>query len=457
MGRATRLTEVPASLWGHPSMVAALVDRDIGAVLRLVRDHVGWSQSVIAAKIDVSQSQVSPIVRGSCTVTSLSRMESVADGLGMTDQARMTLGLAPRWASGDSEAPGGSSGCSCTTAGGDGSSCAMHRRQFLGTVGTAAGVALTDPGQVTNLVRRRTASNVDDLTLEDMELTVDHLVQQIAVRPHHELYPLAARNWAAAERLLDGWQSLSHRRRLVELASQLAFYTGELHFSAGRYPAALQFARLTHRYAAETKNPVLRHAAVILQSSVAFHGGNYHRCAEIVERGARYETDYTRARSFGCAARAYGALGDEAATTQALASMTNSLVDSPQRPGHPPFTHTNSLTSKATSLRWLGDHVGSTVAARDALSAFEEENSPDRRVRAHAQVTLALALTMGDHPDPDEAVDIGTGLLDSPEHLIDTQVKRLADLRHALRPWSRTPRVAILADRITAQERLHHA
>jgi Helix-turn-helix domain len=458
MGRATRLTEVPASLWGHPSMVAALVDRDIGAVLRLVRDHVGWSQSVIAAKIDVSQSQVSPIVRGSCTVTSLSRMESVADGLGMTDQARMILGLAPRWASADAEVPGGSSGCSCSNAGGDGSSCAMHRRQFLGAVGTAVGgVALRDPEHIADLVRRRAASNVDDLTLDDMEVTVDHLVQQIAVQPHHELYPLAARNWGAAERLMDGWQSLSHRRRLVDLASQLAFYTGELHFSAGRYPAALQFARLTHRYAAEIKNPVLRHAAVILQSSVAFHGGNYHRCAEIVERGARYETDYTRARGFGCAARAYGALGDQGAATQALASMMSSMVDSPRRPGHPPFTHTNSLTSTATSLRLLGDHTGSTVAARDALSAFEGDSSPDRRVRAHAQVTLALALTMGDHPDPDEAVDLGAGLLDSPEHLIGTQVKRLTDLRLALRPWSRTPRVAILTDRITAQERLHLA
>jgi transcriptional regulator with XRE-family HTH domain len=204
MGRATRLTEVPASLWGHPSMVAALVDRDIGAVLRLVRDHVGWSQSVIAVKIEVSQSQVSPIVRGSCTVTSLSRMESVADGLGIPDQARMALGLAPQRASTDLDAPSGTSDFSCRAMGKTGE-CAMHRRQFLGALGAGLGpAASTDPTHVADLLRRRTDSNVDDLTLDDMELTVDHLVQQVAVQPHYELFPLAAQNWAAAERFLDG-------------------------------------------------------------------------------------------------------------------------------------------------------------------------------------------------------------------------------------------------------------
>jgi hypothetical protein len=336
----------------------------------------------------------------------------------------------------------------------------MHRRQFLGAAGTAVGgVALGDPERVADLVRRRTASNVDDLTLEDMELTVDHLVQQIAVRPHHELYPLAARNWAAAEHLLDGWQSLSHRRRLVDVASQLAFYTGDLHFSAGRYPAAWEFARLTHRYAAETDNLVLRHSAVMLQSSVAFHGASYRRSAEMLERGARYESRYTRARGFACLARARGALGDRAATTGALARMTSSLVDSPQpqRAGYRLLTPALALASGASSSRLLGDYARSCVAARDALAAFEADSRPVRAERAHAQVTLALALTKGDHPDPDEAVDLGTDLLDSPEHLTDTQVKRLTDLRLALRPWARTPRVDVLTDRITAQERLHLA
>jgi hypothetical protein len=113
-----------------------------------------------------------------------------------------------------------------------------------------------------------------------------------------------------------------------------------------------------------------------------------------------------------------------------------------------------AATFRATSLRLLGDHAGSTVAAREALATFDSERSPDRRMRGYAQVYLALALTRGDHPDPDEAVDLGTDLLDSPEHLTDTQVKRLTDLRLALRPWARTPRVTVLTDRITAQERL---
>jgi hypothetical protein len=335
----------------------------------------------------------------------------------------------------------------------------MHRRQFLGTVGTAAaGVALTDPERVADLVRRRTASNVDDLTLEDMELTVDHLVQQVAVRPHHELYPLAARNWAAAERLLDGWHSLSHRRRLVELASQLAYYVGHLHFNAGRYRETLQFARLTHRYAAETNNLVLRHSAVLLQSSVAFfHNDNYRRSAEIMERGASYETDFTRARGLACAARAYSAIGDGVAATESLAGMDSSLTALPEQSGQLPFTRASALMFRAGCWRRLGDFAGSVAIGHDAVEAFDENAKPAREEQAHAQVTLALALTMGDQPDPEEAVDLGGALFESPELLTDTLVQRLTDLRLALQPWFRSPRVDILTDRICAQERLHLA
>jgi hypothetical protein len=36
------LGEVPVELWEHPSMTRALVQRDMGVVLGLVREHAGW-------------------------------------------------------------------------------------------------------------------------------------------------------------------------------------------------------------------------------------------------------------------------------------------------------------------------------------------------------------------------------------------------------------------------------
>jgi hypothetical protein len=334
----------------------------------------------------------------------------------------------------------------------------MHRRQFLGTVGTAVGsVALTDPERVADLVRRRTASNVDDLTLEDMELTVDHLVQQVAVRPHHELYPLAARNWAAAERLLDGWQSLGHRRRLVELASQLAFYTGRLHFSAGRYPAAWQFATLTHRYAAETDDLVLRHSAALLQSSVAFYNGSHRRAVDLLERGDQHASRYTRARGRAFAARAHAALGDHEATSRSLHEMRVSLVDLSAQPGEIPFTASSALMFTAGSLTRLGDGSEATSVGRDAVAAFDMDPQCSKEEKSHAKVSLAIARALHAQPDPEEAADIGSRVSASPELLTDNVVQRLSELRSVLSPWNDIPQVAVLADQIAARERLCRA
>jgi hypothetical protein len=335
---------VPVELWMHPSMTAALTARDWGGVLRLVRRHAGWSQKTMVTRTGVPQAQISPIMAGKVQVKTLDRMEQFADGLGMPDHARITAGLAPRGTVMDHGV-----GCSCRDPGAEGRSCAMHRRQFLTTAAaTTAGLApvpasMGDPGQVADLVRARAGSNVDEATLDDLDLTVEHLLDQVAHRPHHELFGLAARNWAAAEGLLDGWQSLTHRRRLLELTGQLSFYVGRLHYSAGRYPQAWQLAALSGRYATETGDQVLRHSAVVLQSSAAFYGGNHRRAVQVLQRGNQHATNYTRARALACAARAHSALGDRDATLAALTEMRAAVVNRPAQPGEFPFTEACGL------------------------------------------------------------------------------------------------------------------
>jgi transcriptional regulator with XRE-family HTH domain len=252
VARDAVLGEVPLRLWAHPAMPSALAERDLGAVLRLVREHAGWTQTMISGRTGVAQSEVSPIMAGTRKVQALARLERIADGLGMPDEARMTLGLAPSGLAGDP--PGDRARCTCGSAEETGE-CSMHRRHFLAGVGSvvassAAGSALDDPALLAEVVRRRASSNVNDLTLDDLELTVDHLMRQVPVQSHHELFPLAARNWAAAEQLLDGWQHVGQRRRLVGLAGHLSYYVGRLHLSAGRYPQSWQLATLTQQYAA---------------------------------------------------------------------------------------------------------------------------------------------------------------------------------------------------------------
>jgi tetratricopeptide (TPR) repeat protein len=433
-------------------MLAALLNRDLCGVLRLVRDHTGWTQTVISGRTGISQSQLSPIMAGRVSVQSLERMERIAEGLGMPDDARMTLGLAPSWARTSDQALDGQPRCTCGRAGETGE-CTMHRRHFLGAAGSAlSSAALVDPAQLADVVRRRHGSNVDDLTLDDLELTVDHLVKRVPLQSHHELFPLAARNWAAAEQLLDGWQGLGQRRRLVELAGQLAYFVGHLHFSAGRYAEAGQFTKLTQRYAAETKDLVLRHSAVLLHSSVAFYGGNHRRAVEILERGDEHATQVTRAEARACAARSYSAMGNRDSALAALQDMQSAITDRPAQGVQVPFTEGPALLFTTACRQRLGDGPEAVATGREAVAAFGA--GPSRTYHAHSRVALALALATGDRPVPDEATALGGQVMDTAGPLAANVVGRLVELRDALQPWVRTPQVAVFGDGVAAQERL---
>jgi transcriptional regulator with XRE-family HTH domain len=454
MSRRPVLSEVPTRLWMHPAMTSALAGRDLGAVLRLVCEHTGWTQTVLSGRTGIAQSEISPIMAGTRRVQALGRLERIADGLGLPDEARMTLGLAP--AQIDEDAPGDRARCTCRSAGETGE-CTMHRRQFLAglgsaTVSSAAGSALADPTRLAELIRHRSGSNVDEVTLDDMELTVDHLVRQVPVQSHHELFPLAARNWAAAEHLLGGWQTLGQRRRLIELAGQLSFYVGRLHYNAGRYPQAWRFATLTHRYATETEDLVLQHSAVILQSSVAFYGGNYRRAIEVLERGARFSTRYTKARGLDYAVSAHSALGDRASAVASMAEMRAAVNEEAARPGELPFTEASALLSSTSCLQRLGGGAEAISVGRETIAAFDAGLGSSRNSHAHSRISLALALTTGTGRDPEEAAALASTVVTSPDSLTGSVVLRLVELRAALKPWGRTPGVAVLSDQITARE-----
>lgn len=77
-------------------MCAALDDRDIGGLFRLLRQYRGASQTQIGRTVGLAQSAVSQIMNGSQLVTAISVLERIADGLQLPDDARMRLGLAPK-------------------------------------------------------------------------------------------------------------------------------------------------------------------------------------------------------------------------------------------------------------------------------------------------------------------------------------------------------------------------
>ncbi|BBA99296.1 putative transcriptional regulator [Actinacidiphila reveromycinica] len=95
MTTATTRVEMPDWAWQQAAVREALRARDMSAVLRAVQKYAGASQARIAAAVDMTQSRVNEIINGRREVSRLDVYERVADGLGMPDDARRLLGLAP--------------------------------------------------------------------------------------------------------------------------------------------------------------------------------------------------------------------------------------------------------------------------------------------------------------------------------------------------------------------------
>ena len=87
---------VPDQFWDRPDTREALHARDAGALFQLVRRYAGASQTGLTMRTGIAKSEISAIMAGRRRVTSLERFESIADGLGMPDHARVQIGLAPQ-------------------------------------------------------------------------------------------------------------------------------------------------------------------------------------------------------------------------------------------------------------------------------------------------------------------------------------------------------------------------
>ncbi|MGH3908109.1 MAG: hypothetical protein ACRDTE_28600, partial [Pseudonocardiaceae bacterium] len=85
------------AFWSQADVINALRNRDVGCLLRLIGVYAQASQTRIGTATGLSQGQVSQIVGGTRQISSIDVLERVADGLAMPDDARMVLGLAPRY------------------------------------------------------------------------------------------------------------------------------------------------------------------------------------------------------------------------------------------------------------------------------------------------------------------------------------------------------------------------
>jgi hypothetical protein len=86
---------VPPEFWTRAEVVEVLCARDISGLFLLLRRLLGASQFRIGLATEIGQHRVSRIMNRQTRVGSLELLERIASGLGMPNNARALLGLAP--------------------------------------------------------------------------------------------------------------------------------------------------------------------------------------------------------------------------------------------------------------------------------------------------------------------------------------------------------------------------
>ncbi|NJC72635.1 helix-turn-helix transcriptional regulator [Planosporangium thailandense] len=321
--------------WSRDDVVAALRTRDIGALFRLIRRYTGASQTQLGIAVGLEQGYVSRIISGRKVMT-IDVLERIADGCGMPDEARITVGLAPcRTAADDTSTisagqADGSWQCAVGRAvefwGGD-----VERRDMLRYgVFSAAGYALpalqwftSEDDLPHSIAGRRTVGQPDVDMIREMTGTLRQLDNQYGgVRTrataarylYSEVAPLL-RDGRFDDR--TGRLLFSAVAEVSQLAGWMAYDSGEhgvaqrylthaldLARSAGDRPlgaeilaamshqatylgdarTAIDLARAARRTAAEAGIQVLVAEAAVMEAHAHARGGDGRACATSLSR-----------------------------------------------------------------------------------------------------------------------------------------------------------------------------
>jgi tetratricopeptide (TPR) repeat protein len=393
--------KVPAEFWQRNDVAVALGRRDIGHLFRLLRQYCGASQTRIGISVEMTQSTVSLIMNDSQTVTAIAVLERIADGLGMSDDARMRLGLAPK-------------------------EDIMKRRTALG-IGL---VSMISPSALTNVLREsaaealeftrdRTTSAVGSGTLDHLEATVTELARAYEWRPAGELFPVARAYRHRVEQLINGKHTLKEARELYVRAANLSDLLSDLAHDLGSHLAAEAYAIDSYRHADLAGHDELCAWASSARSSWSVFARRPDKAVAAAEHGLsrapRHSPIAVRLRAR--AARAYAEQGNLTACTESLAEAQNLCDRLPDESPSRFSTESRALTSclvdsiAAGCHNRLGNYREAQRHARDALAV--EACSPGEADLNRIELGIALA-GLG---APDEAVELGKQALSQPRFL----------------------------------------
>ena len=347
---------IPPDFWARSDVSEALRQRDIGGLLRLLRQWAGLSQTRIATATGIAQGRLSEYARDKHAMTAVKVWERIADGLDMPDAARASLGLASPQASppdGDSARP-----------------APEPEAELLRQIATARNI---DPTVV-----RALQSETDAIRLLDRRLgapavahKLDAHVSHIETSLRHSLRPGQRGPLAAVladASALAGWQAID----------------------MGRLPAAWAHFERATAAAREAGDPCLLAFAAGEQAYVLL---DLHRCHEALEMVRAASDDTHTAIPHQIRGWLRAAEGEMAATAGQESACRRALDQAAREIGYGPSGEDLPyLALNLTHLaRWRGNcliHFGDPEIAGELSAALDAMDGSFTRAEAGLPIDL---------------------------------------------------------------------
>ncbi len=359
---------IPAGFWVRADVTSTLRDRDIGYLLRLLRQYAGLSQTRIAAATGVAQGRLSNYATGRRTITTMAVWERIADGLDMPDSARACLGLAPRQPVAQLPASP--------------ADLAEQHTEFVRCI--------TNARSIDSTIIRALDNETDAIRLQDRRLGAPAITDKLQAHIEH------------VDTCLHYSMRPGQRDALAAVLSDASSLAGWQAIDMGRLADAWKHYERSISAACEAGNPSLIAYAAGEQAYVLAELG-YHQDALAMIRAANDQARTTvphQIKAWLCAAEGEmaAAAGEETACRHALDQAAREIEHGPSNE-ELPFLALNAVHL----ARWRGNCLvsfGDPDTADELAKALDAMDRSFTRAEAGVRCDLAAALyVQGEHEE----------------------------------------------------------
>jgi hypothetical protein len=480
-------------LWDHPDVRRLCATRDAPGLLRLVTDAADIKQARIAYWMRVDPSQITRLVNHEPTPTGLppattfQTWQRIADALNMPDTCRRLVGLAPRenlTHTADTDHP--------TTPGGDmrrpallklavagdgvsDSGPTTDRRDLLRYAGlgiTAVALAavvrpessggahpvagpLESPLEITGRVQSMSVTNVDDTTLDLLDLLVVDVIEQYERAGPAPLAPHVVQQRRQVHEIMQAQQHPRQRDRLFVVAAELSGILAAMALDLGDLGTARAYA-VEAFHLAQMLEPGrdLRAWVRATQSLIEYYAGRYSDALSLAQDGQRYAQAGPQSVRLAVngEARALGRLGDQHGVDEAVGRARGWIAD------HGPVRAISASLSlgaycdvrtegnAATAYLSLGRATRVIEHGSRALATFDTLGLSGPRALTRLDLAAAHLQTVG-QADPERAASLVQEALALPDvDQFRPVVQRAQEFLTAVEPWREVPAIRDVAE-----------